>query len=74
VQQVIDVSVDGDVPLGSFLKLAGVAPTGGQAKVAVQTGEVCVNGAVERRRGRTLHAGDIVAVGGEEYRVCSSPT
>jgi len=32
-----------------------------------------VNGEVDRRRGRTLQPGDVVAVGGKEYRVCSSP-
>jgi ribosome-associated protein len=46
-----------------------VATTGGQAKVLVQTGQVMVNGAVERRRGRRLGAGDRVAVGNREYRI-----
>jgi len=48
--------------------------TGGHAKLLVQDGEVRVNGAVDRRRGRTLQLGDVVAVGGKEYRVCSSPS
>jgi len=39
----------------------------------VQSGEVAVNGAIETRRGRMLQVGDVVAAGGEEYRVCSSP-
>lgn len=39
----------------------------------VQSGEVAVNGEPETRRGRTLQPGDVVAAGGEEYRVCSSP-
>jgi ribosome-associated protein len=39
----------------------------------VQEGDVTVNGEVETRRGRTLQPGDVVGVGGEEYRVCSSP-
>jgi ribosome-associated protein len=38
----------------------------------VQDGEVSVNGEVDTRRGRTLQPGDVVAVGGKEYRVCSS--
>ena len=66
--------VNGPLPLGSFLKLAGAATTGGHAKLLVQDGEVSVNGEVDRRRGRTLQPGDVVAAGGEEYRVCSSPT
>ncbi len=68
-----DVAVEGELPLGAFLKLAGVAATGGHAKLLVQAGEVNVNGEVERRRGHTLHTGDVVAVAGAEYRVCSSP-
>jgi ribosome-associated protein len=59
--------------LGSFLKLAGAANTGGHAKLLVQEGGVRVNGEIDTRRGRTLRPGDTVAVGGEEYRVCSSP-
>jgi ribosome-associated protein len=59
--------------LGSFLKLAGAANTGGHAKLLVQEGSVRVNGEIDTRRGRTLRPGDTVAVGGEEYRVCSSP-
>jgi ribosome-associated protein len=68
-----DVTANGPIALGAFLKLAGVAGTGGHAKVIVQSGDVTVNGEVEMRRGRTLQPGDVVAVGGQEYRVCSSP-
>jgi len=59
--------------LGSFLKLAGAAVTGGHAKMIVQGGDVAVNGEIETRRGRMVQPGDVVAIGGEEYRVCSSP-
>jgi ribosome-associated protein len=58
--------------LGSFVKLAGAANTGGHAKLLIQDGEVSVNGEVDTRRGRALQPGDVVAVGGKEYRVCSS--
>jgi ribosome-associated protein len=68
-----DVVVTGPLPLGAFLKLTGVAATGGQAKVIVQSGAVSVNGATETRRGRTLSIGDVVRVGTREYRVWSSP-
>jgi ribosome-associated protein len=68
-----DVAVSGPLPLGAFLKLAGVAATGGHAKIIIQEGDVSVNGEVERRRGRTLQPGDVVAVAGREYRVWSSP-
>ena len=72
-EQLNDVVVNGPLPLGSFLKLAGAASTGGHAKLLVQDGDVTVNGMAETRRGRALVPGDVVAVGGEEYRVCSSP-
>ncbi len=58
-----------EITLGEFLKWAGVAPTGGQAKVLTQRGNVTVNGSVERRRGRRLGPGDRVAIGGREYRI-----
>ena len=57
------VHISGDtIRLDQFLKWAGVAQTGGQAKAMVLDGRVCVNGEQELRRGRKLHPGDIVAV------------
>lgn len=53
------------IELGALLKWSGVAPTGGDAKQLIQHGRVAVNGAVERRRGRRIHPGDRVEVGGE---------
>lgn len=58
-----------EITLGEALKWAGVAPTGGQAKVLVRGGRVAVNGIVERRRGRRLGGGDRIAVDGREYRL-----
>lgn len=67
-----DVVVDGPVTLGGFLKYCGAVATGGQAKRLVQAGAVRVNGRVETRRGHRLREGDVVAVAGQEYRVCAS--
>lgn len=64
--------VNGPLPLGSFLKLAGAVGTGGHAKLLVQGGEVKVNGELETRRSRILQYGDVVDVHGVEYRACSS--
>ena len=69
-----DIIIDAPVALGAFLKFAGVAATGGHAKLMIQEGGVRVNGVVETRRGRKLRAGDAVSVSGSEYRVCSSAT
>ena len=53
--------------LDQFLKLSGVAGTGGQAKLLIQSGEVQVNGELETRRRRKLAAGDVVEVDGTRY-------
>jgi ribosome-associated protein len=57
------------IRLGQFLKLAGVIESGGEAKSAIPAGEVAVNGETELRRGRQLHRGDVVNIGGELLRV-----
>lgn len=56
------------IRLGQFLKLAGLAEDGSQAKELLEAGEVQVNGRVETRRGAQLAAGDVVAVGGRRAR------
>ena len=60
------------ITLGQALKAAGIAGTGGEAKILVQTGEVLVNGEVETRRGRRLRDGDVVEVGEERLEVTGS--
>ena len=57
------------IRLGQLLKLAGVVDSGAEAKLLLARGAVAVNGAVEVRRGRQLHDGDRVAVGGRELGV-----
>lgn len=53
------------IKLDAFLKFAGVCQTGGEAKMAVQEGDIVVNGAPCTVRGRKLRPGDVVEVGGE---------
>ena len=53
-----------EIKLASFLKWAGIAVTGGQAKLLVEQGYILVNGEEEKRRGRKLTVGDIVEVRG----------
>jgi ribosome-associated protein len=50
----------GFIKLGSLLKLADIASTGGMAKVLIQNGEVFVNGEVCTERGRKIVPGDLV--------------
>ncbi len=64
-----DTDVANHIRLDQFLKLLGVADTGGQAKMLVQGGQAKVNGAVETRRGRKLHIGDVVEVAGKSFTV-----
>lgn len=61
------------IRLGQLLKLAGLAESGAAARELVQEGEARVNGEVETRRGRQLHAGDVVTVAGEAVRVAAGP-
>lgn len=57
------------IKLDQFLKVVGVAPSGGQAKLLIQAGEVKVNGTVETRRGRKLALGDRVSTMGDTFTV-----
>ena len=56
------VTVTGEIRLGQFLKLAGVADSGAHARALLDEGEVQVNGEPEARRGRQLAPGDLVVV------------
>ncbi len=57
------------IKLDSFLKAVDAVSSGGEAKVLITGGEVMVNGEAELRRGRKLHPGDRVEVGGKVYAV-----
>ena len=69
----LQTSMSETICLDQFLKLAGIAATGGQAKLMIQGGEVLVNGSVETRRRRKLTIGDSVAVAGEILVVEEDP-
>ncbi|WP_454930905.1 RNA-binding S4 domain-containing protein [Actinomyces israelii] len=56
------VPVRGRIRLGQFLKLAGLVEDGAEARMAVQCGDVTVNGETDTRRGRALADGDVVVV------------
>jgi len=67
------VPVEGEIRLGQFLKLAGAADSGADARALLIDGEVSVNGEPDTRRGRRLFSGDVVLVdlvdGPVAYRV-----
>ncbi len=62
-----------EIRLDQFLKLRGLADTGGQAKVLIQMGEVRVNGQIETRRRRKLHPGDAIQLGQVQVAVDTIP-
>lgn len=57
------------IKLESFLKFAGAAETGGDAKNRIQNGEVLVDGEVCTMRGKKLYPGVTVELDGSLYTV-----
>lgn len=57
------------IELNAFLKIHGIASTGGQAKNIIRSGEVFVNGSVDTRNKKKLYDGDVVAYNGKKYVV-----
>ncbi|NLL80973.1 MAG: RNA-binding S4 domain-containing protein [Tissierellia bacterium] len=53
------------IKLDSFLKLAGVAQTGGQAKMMIAEKNIKVNGEIVVQRGKKIRKNDIIEV--EDY-------
>ncbi|CAH0141404.1 MULTISPECIES: RNA-binding S4 domain-containing protein [unclassified Microbacterium] len=69
-EAITEVSIGGEmIRLGQFLKFSGLLDSGGDAKEVIIDGYVQVNGEEERRRGRQLHDGDLVAFEGRTVRV-----
>ncbi|WP_047153327.1 S4 domain-containing protein YaaA [Aneurinibacillus tyrosinisolvens] len=62
-KQVVEITTE-YIPLGQFLKLAGIIDTGGQAKMILAETHIEVNGETENRRGKKLYNGDTVYVDG----------
>lgn len=50
------------IRLGQVLKLTGMVDNGAHAREVIAEGDVTVNGVEERRRGRHLAEGDIIAI------------
>lgn len=57
------------IKLDQFLKWAEIASTGGEAKTLIMDGQVKVNNAVEFARGKKLHAGDMVEVQNQQFKI-----
>ena len=50
------------IKLEGLLKFAGVVETGGEAQLAIQQGDVSVNGEVCTMRGKKIRPGDVVTL------------
>lgn len=57
------------IKLGQALKAAGLVDSGVEAKYAIEEGSVLVNGEVECRRGKKLHADDVVTFQGKTIKI-----
>ena len=57
------------IKLDALLKFAGVTETGGEAKEAIQAGDVKVNGEICTMRGKKLRPGEIVELEDVELTV-----
>lgn len=57
------------VELYKILKFEGLAPSGGVAKQAIESGDVLLNGEVETRKRKKIFAGDIIEFNGETIRL-----
>lgn len=66
--QAIEIS-DEFIKLGQLLKLAGMVSSGVEAKIAIQNGEVKVNGETDTRRGKKIYPQDVVEYKGQQVTV-----
>ena len=48
------------IELNTFVKVKGLATTGGQAKLLIRSGAIKVNGEVETRNKKKIREGDVV--------------
>ena len=57
------------VELHKILKFEGMVPSGGVAKLAIESGDVMVNGEVETRKRKKIIAGDVIEFNGEKIHM-----
>ena len=65
-----EVKIETDIiKLDSFLKWAGIAVLGSEAKFYIKNEDIKVNGQVETQRGKKLVKGDIIEFNNEAYKI-----
>ena len=57
------------IELADFLKVIGLAATGGQAKILIRAGVVLVDGKVDTRLKKKLRHGNVVEHEGKKFQV-----
>lgn len=55
--------------LYKILKFEGLVSSGGEAKVVITEGQICVNGSVETRKRKKIVSGDILEFGKEKMLI-----
>lgn len=58
------------IRLCDLMKMTGSFETGGQAKIAIQNGEITVNGELCTMRGKKMRRGDKACYKGTTFEVC----
>ena len=65
-----EIQVDtGIIKLDAFLKWAGIASQGSEAKFYIKNEEVKLNGVIETQRGKKLVKGDVIEFNNESYKI-----
>jgi len=65
-----EIQVDtGIIKLDAFLKWAGIASQGSEAKFYIKNEEVKLNGVTETQRGKKLVKGDVIEFNNESYKI-----
>ena len=57
------------IKLGQLLKLAGLAESGAEAKIAITGGKVKLNGEEVIERGKKIYPGDVISFCGKDIEV-----
>jgi ribosome-associated protein len=62
------------VELYKILKFEAMVSSGGVAKLAIESGDVMVNGEVETRKRKKMLSGDVIEFNGERIRLAYIPS
>jgi len=55
------------IELNTYVKILGLAASGGQAKVLIRSGVIQLNGTIETRNKKKLYTGDVIEYEGKKH-------